>query len=130
MGLFSKPQLKRIESDSIMKSTFPNFYSWVYDAREYLKSELSACDSTLIEFRMPIMTYGNIMGHNYIGIENVNGGYFIYMNTVSRKGRKIYGKKIQIYKDLIADEYNEKVKELSIYLATETEYLQITIGNI
>lgn len=113
-----------------MKKTFPTFFTWIDERKSFLKAELSVNDSVMIEFKMPITTYGNIMGYNFIGIENKNSEYFIYMNSVSKKGKKITGKRIQIYKDETPDNYNELTKSLMGYLATETDYLQITIGNI
>lgn len=113
-----------------MKNKFPIFFTWIDERKSFLKSEISINDSSGIEFKMPITTYGNIMGYNYVGIENKSGQYFIYMNSVSKKGKRINGKKIQIYKDETSENYNELVNNLMGYLATETDYLQITIGNI
>jgi hypothetical protein len=129
MGIFSRPKLKIIESDGQMKKDFPIFFHWIND-RSYLESEVSANDTDLIEFRMPIVTYGNIMGYNYCGIEKINQKFFLYLNSVSRRGNKIIGKKIQIYKDETTDSYNDLFKELSIYLMLETDYLKMTSGEI
>jgi hypothetical protein len=130
MGIFSKPKFRSIDYNGKMKKNFPNFCSWLYDAREYLKSELSISDDNIIEFRFPIMTFGNIMGYNYPGIENVNGEYFLSMNSVSRRGKKITGNKVQIFNDLSQEEYNEKIKDVTLYLMTHTDYIKITTGEM
>ena len=129
MGIFSSNK-SNIESDGIMKKLFPNFYKWMDDKKVYLKAELSVNNSMKIEFKMPITTHGNIMGYNYIGIENTNGNFCIYMNCVSRKGKEINGKKIQIQKDETFENYENLVKVMTSYLAGESDYLQIALGNM
>jgi len=70
------------------------------------------------------------MGYNLVGREYKNGGYEIYMNSISRNMHWINGKRIRITEDCSPDEYNQYINELSQYLIAETEYMHITQGNL
>ena len=91
--MFNRPKLKVIDSNGEMIKAFPNFYNWMDEQKEYLQAEVSASDDSIIEFRLPILTYGSVMGHIYIGIRKENGKFFIYMSAISRKGKKVIGEK-------------------------------------
>lgn len=129
MGIFSKPKLKVIEISGKMKQDFPNFYNWIKD-QDYLESQVSINDSNVIEFKLPITTFGNIMGYLYCGIEKSNQINHIYLNAVSRTSKKIIGKRTQIYKDESVEVYDSIFKDLSIYLMLETDYSKITTGEL
>lgn len=114
--------------NGIMKKRFPNFFNICYSQRELMKMEFIKDDGLNLEFKLPTITYGKIMGFNHIGIEDNLGSYYLYMNYVAKNGYKVYGKKIQIFGDLTDEKLNEYIKEFTIYMSTQTEYLLLASG--
>ena len=123
MGIFKS-------KNKTLKDAFPNFYKFFRKQRKVLKTEVTEDNETQIEFKFPIITFGNVMGYNLVGIVHNNGGYEIYMNSISRNMHWINGKRIRITEDCSPDEYNQYINELSQYLIAETEYMHITQGNL
>lgn len=114
----------------LLKEIFPNFDKFIIEQREILKVELSKNGSTIIEYKIPIVTFGILMGHIYIGIESNGNNNEIYIDALSSKGYKIKGKRISLSRDVSIEEYNQLVKDLTTFLMTQTNYLRITAGDI
>jgi hypothetical protein len=111
-----------------VKDLFPNFFNFIVSQAEILKLEISRSDGQFLECKFPIITYGQVFGYNFLGIHKSNGVFLIYMDSQSAKGYKIEGKRLEIKQDVSSADYEEIIKELSIYLMTETDYMQITTG--
>ncbi|MFC2121108.1 hypothetical protein ACFLTI_05890 [Bacteroidota bacterium] len=113
-----------------IKEKYPNFYEYCLRLPKEVKIRLHKNNSTILEFRMPIVTFGRVMGYNYVGIELNEGEYCIYMNSESVSGKKIKGTWIYLENDQSSDKYEANIQELSSYLMTETDYMKITVGEI
>lgn len=123
MGLFKG-------KNKTLKDAFPNFHKFFRKQRKVLKTEVTEDNETQIEFRFPIITFGNVMGYNLVGIESKSNGYELYMDSISRNMYRIDGKRIRITEDCSFDEYNQYINELTQYLLTETKYMHITQGDL
>lgn len=130
MGLFNWNKQKSIDYNGLMIKKFSNFYNWLNSQKNILKTELNISDSTTIEFKLPILTYGRVMGYNYIGVENIDSLFYIYINCVSSRGRKIFGKKINILKDEDIESYNNLIQELVLDMMSNPDYNKISVGSI
>ena len=112
-----------------LKGRLPNFMKMYADLDPRLRAEVSANDASRFEFRMPISTYGNIMGHNHVGVHDRGGEYEMYIYALSRRGKKVQGTRISFLDDLPAAEYEENMDQLARSLAGNPEYLEIAIGS-
>jgi len=129
-SIYKSLSLKNNNQGDYLKKGFPNFYKFCNDQRELLKMVLNQSDDRTLEFKFPILTFGKVMGYNYLGIRDELGKFYIYLNCESNRGKIIKGKTIQILNDQTFEKYNEQVKELSLYLMSYTEYLNIASGKI
>lgn len=101
---------------------FPNFIRFC-NKDPNVKMEFVKDTGSQLIFRMPIITYGNIMGYLYLCIENtitsIMYGYFI-----SKSGKKIYGLNIEIHGDITIDEYENNFIQIAEHLMSKQEYIE------
>jgi len=128
MGLFKKRNFKRIEVDSRMMNRYPTFYEYYELNKGMIQAELSVSDDTLLEFRFPILTFGNIMGYIYFGIEEKSEDALMYMYAVSRGCKKTKLYKIELDSDESFDGYGELEKKLSINMFKDPDFVKISMG--
>jgi hypothetical protein len=113
-----------------VKDYYPNFFNYILSKQELLKLGISRSDTIVLECKFPIITFGQVYGYNFIGIQKKNIGFNLYMNSESIKGYKIKGKEISLKEDISISEYENLINELSTYLMIETDYMKITIGDL
>ena len=68
MGLFKKREFKVVNENSRMVDEYSAFYEYYEIHNESMNAVLSLCNENIIEFRLPVVTFGNIMGQLYIGL--------------------------------------------------------------
>jgi hypothetical protein len=112
-----------------MKNQFPSFIRTCEFRKNDLKMEFSKADGEFLEFKMPILTFNQIMGYVFIGVTKVENKYYLYLYAKSKKGCEVGVNPIQIEKDLLIAEYMIKMDEMFKLLINE-EYIQITTGEL
>lgn len=113
-----------------IENRFPNFYEYCMQQPNEVKIKLHRNDTAVLEFRMPIVSFGRVMGYNFVGIEGSDGKYCMYMNSESVSGRRIKGTCINLENDQSITKYEANLVELSNYLMTKTDYMKITVGEM
>lgn len=108
--------------------SYPNFYEYFQMSKGMIQAEISACDDLMIEYRFPIITFSNIMGYIYNGIEKKSEGAILYMYAISRRGDKTKRNSIAIESDLKIESYNKVIQDLSLELMKDQKFMMISTG--
>jgi hypothetical protein len=112
-----------------MKEIFRNFYVLLSANAEQLGTFIEKENINNIEFGMPIITFGKVYGHNYIGIEKQGYSYEMYIITKS-PFRKIKGKRTTISKNMDFEYYEEIMNDLIMNQMMNPKYMKIASGRI
>jgi hypothetical protein len=126
----NKHNISNSKESTNLKLRFPNFQSYIISHRKILRPILTRDSINELEFKLPIITFKKTMGYNFIGISKSSSSYCIYMDSESLRGYKIKGKRVELSQDVSLAEYEEIIKKLSLFLMTETDYMQITTGEL
>lgn len=113
---------------SNFKTSFPNFYEFIERDKPVSNAILHTENANKIEYKMPIMFYGNIVGYNHLGIEKSGNSYFMYTDSFSKRGFVIRGKRINISDDISYENYRNNLKQGFAYLMANENYLPLTMG--
>lgn len=130
MGLFKRRELKTIDKSSRMVHDYPAFYEYYENYREVMKAVLSQCDNNTIEFRLPVVTFGNIMGQLYLGLSELPDSIYMYTYAISRGGRKTKKFKVPVENILSSDDIEETTQELMSQIIVDPIYRKITTGRL
>ena len=128
MGLFKRKSLKTVDMNSRMMQLYPNFYEYFKLSKGMIQGELSQSDDTILEFRFPILTFGNVMGYIYHGIEFKPSNSNLYMYAVSKRGDKTKKRYISIERDYEVEIYYDVNKDLQIGLMSDPNFMIISTG--
>lgn len=111
-----------------LKKFLPNFVEYFMSRKESLELKVNIDTGSVIEFSMPIITFGNVYGYNFYGIKDDFDKLILYLNVESKKGYLIEGPKVQISEDLTFEEYEKEINKIIQDVILNTEYLKITEG--
>lgn len=112
-----------------MKQDFRNFCLLLSPNSNELKTFLEKDNSNNIEFRIPIVTFGKVFGHNLIGIEKQGNYYEMYIITKSLF-RKIKGKRANVLKNMNLEYYEKIMNNLVKSQMMFPKYQKIASGSI
>lgn len=112
-----------------MKENFRNFCVLLLANQNELGTVVSKDNNTNIEFKMPIITFGKLFGHNHIGIEKQGYSYEMYIITKS-PFRKIKGKRTTVPKNMEFEYYEEIMNDLIMSQMMNPKYMKIAAGRI
>lgn len=112
-----------------MKEYFKNFCALLLVNQNELGIVISKDNSSNIEFKMPIITFGNVLGYNYLGIEKRGNYYEMYINTKSLF-KKIIGKRTTVLKNMEIEYYNEIMNDLLMSQMMNPKYMKIATGKL
>ena len=115
-------------SISNFKTLFPNFYEFIERDKPVSNAILHIENANKIEFKMPIMFFGNSVGYNHLGIEKFGSSYSMYTDSFSKKGFVIRGKRINMGDDISYDSYRNNLQQSFSYLMANENYLPLTMG--
>lgn len=116
-------------SDSL-SILLPNFVKFMNEISTVINNCHRITDnSTRIEYKSPILTYGRIMGYNHFIIEkNSSGKYEIFQTTISNAGKQLNTSKKIFSTDLPIETYDQLLNSIIKEMAVNPLYLQIAIG--
>mgnify|MGYP000167673715 CR=1 FL=1 len=112
-----------------MKEYFKNFCALLLANQNALGTVISKDNISNIEFKMPIITFGNVLGYNYLGIEKRGNYYEMYINTKSLF-KKINGKRTTVLKNMEIEYYNEIMNDLLMSQMMNPKYMKIATGKL
>jgi len=115
-------------SQNILSSLLPNFVEFM----EVTSANVLNCyrvtdNSTKIEYKAPILTFGRTMGYNHYIIEKKSSErYELCLVTKGNGGKQLITNKKVFFCDQTLDGYNEIFQSIAIELVSNPLYLQIT----
>lgn len=112
-----------------MKEIFESFCDLLLANQNQIETVVTKNDSNNIEFRMPIVTYGKLYGHNFYGIEKCGIYYEMYLITKS-PFRKIKSRRPRVLKNKDFNYYEKILEELMQEQMKNPKYLKIATGRI
>jgi len=111
-----------------MEESFNFFCYLLLENQDIMGTVVSQNTNSTIEFKMPIKTFGNIMGYNYLGIEKEGSSYFMYIKTKANLFTKINGKRTLVLKNMDRHYYKEIMDDIIMNQAMNPKYLKIATG--
>jgi hypothetical protein len=111
-----------------LSSLFPNFITFFNESSQYLQNVVLNVDSPdKLEYRVPIITFGQTMGYDFYTIErNFDNSFLFYQSRVGKNGSSpITSSKIQINNDQPKSRYNELLQEIMMNLMPNPRYRSI-----
>ena len=115
---------------SPFRSLFPNFYNFIERDKHISNAILHIENANKIEFKMPVMFFGNIVGYNHLGIEKTGNNYCMCSNSYSKRGYTIRGKRIYLESDLPYEGYRNNLQECFASLMADENYLSMSMGQM
>lgn len=112
-----------------MKKYFENFCVLLLVNQDSLGTVISKDNSSKIEFRIPIITFGNVLGYNYFGIEKQGNSYEMYVQTKSLF-KRINGKRTTVLKNMNFEYYEEIMNDLITSQMMNPKYMKIATGKL
>jgi hypothetical protein len=110
-----------------MEKDFKHFCHLLLSSQKELGILMVKNNSSHIQFEMPIVTLGKVMGHNYIGIINEGDHYNMYVDSKS-SFKTIKGKRTNVLKDMPPIYYDEILNDLLRSQMMNSTYLKMTFG--
>ena len=90
-----------LNQQNVLSKLFPNFVSIINESAVYLKNvEKRNDNSKILEYRVPILTFGQVIGYDFYTIEkDDNNNFYFYQYRISEKGvSSVYSSKKRITK--------------------------------
>jgi hypothetical protein len=122
---------KKMNQQNALSILFPNFVSLINESAIYLQNiEKSNDNSIKLEYKVPILTFGQVMGYDFYNIEkDHNNEFYYYQYRISKNGGSpIYSSKKKIFGDQSIDRYRELFKEILLELMINPNYRSIATG--
>lgn len=111
-----------------LSSLFPNFIMFFNESSQYLQNVVLNVDSpNKLEYKVPIITFGQTMGYDFYIIEkDYDNGFLFYQSRVGKNGTSpIISNKIKINADQPKSRYNELLQEIMMNLMPNPRYRSI-----
>lgn len=119
---------KNMNQQNSLSKMFPNFVSLINESAIYLKNLEMSVDNTIkLEYKVPILTFGQVMGHDFYTIEQDSSGdyYYFQYRTSKNGGTPIYSSKKRIIADQSIERYKNFLQENLIELMSNPNYRAI-----
>lgn len=113
----------------MIKQIFPNLNNFLQVLTEAQGGSLVSSDDTKLSYRMPVLTFGQHMGDNWINLERDKMEYRLTLE--SKVGKKV---RVKTYSnntytlDLDTEEWDQEVNELIQSHWSKEEYLDFSSG--
>jgi len=120
-----------MNQSNVLSILFPNFVLLINESAIYLKNlELSNDNSTKIEYKVPILTFGQVMGYDFYTIEkDHNNEFYFYQKRISKNGGSpIYSSKKRIDGDQSVERYKQLLQEILLEIMVNPNYRSIATG--
>jgi hypothetical protein len=115
-----------------ISNQLPNFVSMMESSGVYLKDMRIISDSSSkLEYRVPILTFGIIMGYDFYILERIsNFEYCLYQIREGKNGIVVESRKRQFSGDQSRASYENMLREMLIENMSNPNYLSAGKGNM
>jgi len=117
-----------MNSNTDLSFLFPNFIMFFNESSHYLQNIVLNIDSPYkLEYKVPIITFGQTMGYDFYIIEkNYDNSFLFYQCRIGKNGGSpIISSKIKINADQPKSRYNELLQEILMNLMPNPRYRSI-----
>jgi hypothetical protein len=111
----------------LLSYRYPNFANFIMTSK-VSNLQIVRDKAEFLEYKFPLLTFGNVMGYIHIGIEKRQVSDVLYGYAQSNSN-KIKGLEKNLTNDLTIEDYEAVLQNLNMVLMSNPAFRSMTIGN-